>query len=130
VDTNAYLEIRYQDRGRGPGYDCWGLVWLIYQRELGISLPSYSDEYPDSDAGDAIQTVIDDQIRAWIPVDKPRHLDLVILKILGKRMHCGIVIDDRNFMHCLGGAGVSIERFGDKRWCRRISGIYRHAENL
>ena len=30
------------------GCDCWGLVCLIYRRELGIALPQYADLYRDA----------------------------------------------------------------------------------
>ena len=43
-----YVGIRYQSRGRSfDGCDCYGLVRLFYQAELGIELPEY--HYSDAE---------------------------------------------------------------------------------
>lgn len=43
--VGAWVGREYSDKGRGPRYDCWGLVRAILSAERGISLPSYADAY-------------------------------------------------------------------------------------
>lgn len=42
-----YIGKPWENGGRGPvAFDCWGLLWFIYRKNLGIELPSY----PNTDA--------------------------------------------------------------------------------
>jgi hypothetical protein len=35
-----YIGRPYEHGARGPkAFDCWGLIWFVYQRHFGISLP-------------------------------------------------------------------------------------------
>lgn len=41
--TTKYLGLPWRNGARGPdAFDCWGLVWWVYLKELNIKLPLYS----------------------------------------------------------------------------------------
>ena len=42
---SAFVGLPWEDRGRGPAYDCWGLVVAAFKAGAGIELPSHADEY-------------------------------------------------------------------------------------
>lgn len=131
--------VRYGDRGRGPDqYDCWGLANYYYQRQHALAVPSYDAEYASSVDGRDIAAVIEREVAAWIPLYSPdpgqvyrplptvRGGDLVILRILGYCMHCGIALGPDRFLHLLAGTQVCIERMSSSVWHKRVAGIYRH----
>ena len=39
--VNKYIGLTWAANGRGPGFDCWGLVMQIYKEQLGITLPDW-----------------------------------------------------------------------------------------
>lgn len=43
--AGQWIGLPYQDKGRGPAYDCWGLVRAALSDAAGITLPDYSDTY-------------------------------------------------------------------------------------
>ncbi|MDN5938754.1 MAG: C40 family peptidase [Salinisphaera sp.] len=132
--ASSYIGTPYADRGRGPAYDCWGLVWAVYRDVFGIGIPSYGDDYPASIAGADIQTLIDRECLAWReqplaqtgPLPAYAEGDVVILRMLGKRMHCGLCLADGRFLHVMVGCRAVIERLDSPLWRKRIAGVYRH----
>lgn len=123
-----YIGTPYADRGRGPAYDCWGLVWAVYRYVFGIDIPSYASDYPASIAGADIEAVIERECLAWRAVAEPEHGDVVILRILGKKMHCGVCLGDGQFLHVLHGCRGVVERLNSKVWRNRVAGFYRHTD--
>lgn len=136
--ANDWVGTPYADRGRGPdAFDCWGQVRAVLANRAGIQVPSYDDEYAASVAGDQIQAVIDRECAAWLivdrpPADQPYHpglaveLDVVILRLFGRRMHCGVMLDDRRMLHTLYGSQATVETLTDDVWRYRVDAIYRH----
>ncbi len=60
-----YVGLPYLAGGRGPAWDCWGLVVEVYKNELGVQLPDW---------------VIDPEIMEgnWeVELPEPTHLCLV-----------------------------------------------------
>ena len=45
-----YIGIPFANHGRDlVGVDCWGLVTIVYRRELQIVLPDYHERYRDAE---------------------------------------------------------------------------------
>lgn len=42
--AGPWIGLPYQDKGRGPAYDCWGLTRAVLA-EHGMDLPDYADAY-------------------------------------------------------------------------------------
>lgn len=124
---DKYLALEFEDRGRGPRYDCWGLVRLILVEEFGIRVPSLAHDYRSAFDGKQIAAVIQaEELRSWELVEAPQAGDVVTLRIAGRPWHCGLMISADRFIHIEPTAGVAIERIDSAMWARRIDGYHRH----
>lgn len=124
--VGAWIGLHYADKGRGPDYDCWGLVRAALQSR-GIALPSYADDYTAAkdhrSVSDAVRSGLLD---GWQKVAVPTCGDIVILNVGGRPWHCGLVVADNLFLHVLPGATSCLERLDSPQWAKRIEGFYRH----
>jgi cell wall-associated NlpC family hydrolase len=122
-----YIGIPFQDRGRDrKGLDCYGLVKLIYQDQLGLSLPSYDDVYGQIHGEEAaISDKICHEAHGWQRTDQPEPFDVVVFRIAGLPLHVGIVVIPDVMIHSLKGCNVSLERYRHPLWDRRREGFYR-----
>ena len=122
-----YITIPYKDHGRGfDGIDCWGLVYLIYLHELGISLPTYSEDYQTVAESKRIGALVVKERKNWSKVNVLEKFDVVVIRMRGFPMHCGIYIGDGKFMHCLKGVNTTVEKIEASSWKSRIEGFYRY----
>lgn len=120
-----YIGIEYKDMGRDhSGLDCWGLVRLIMQEQLHITLPSYDYDNNDPESLDIL--ISTNRRNEWVAVDEPEHGDVVVLRQLGAASHIGFMVDSRMFIHASVSSGVVAADVKDRNWSRRIEGYYRH----
>ena len=136
--SKSYVGIPFQDGGReGEALDCWGLLRTVYQHELGIDLPSYSDSMYDTSTGltrgaDILAAQLDDHRRSsdWVEVPKGSEqlLDAVLLRIMGASIHVALVIDPARstMLHTEKGVGSITQRYTSPQWVRRVTGFFRH----
>lgn len=129
---HKYLQIPFKTNGRDrSGLDCWGLVWLIYQQELGIDLPSYSHLYDDTTDPAQVGMVCAEDRTAFALQIEPHQrqpFDVVLLRMRGMPMHVAICTKKQWMLHCSAGVGVSHEKIYSMRWADRLLGFYRHAD--
>jgi cell wall-associated NlpC family hydrolase len=102
-----YIGLPYELGARGPdSYDCWGVLWTVYQNVFGITLP----EYP----GITMTTlayqcgVINREImNHWEEVQKPFDGAGVAMGMKGAAHHVGIYIsaDGGKILHASQDAG-------------------------
>jgi hypothetical protein len=53
--------------------------------------------------------------------------DGVVLRVMNRPWHVGVMVSPADFLHVFEGQAVSaIERVDSMRWKRRIVGLYRH----
>lgn len=124
--SNNYIGIPFKYKGRDEnGLDCWGLVRLIYKNEYNISLPSFSEEYADSDI-DRIQELIAQYKEGWESVDSPTEGTVVLLKVMGAESHVGVAISPTHFIHAREGYDSAIEAFESPYWKRRVVGHFKY----
>lgn len=130
--SNRYIGIPFEDKGRtDQGCDCWGLVRLVYQRELGFELPSLLD-YSDTKDSKTISKMIrqhQDDL-TWLPVETQhaQPFDVCVFRMVGVAAHVGIVVKNGLMLHCQrGSCTVHDEYLRDSNWSKRLEGIYRHA---
>jgi cell wall-associated NlpC family hydrolase len=109
--------------GRGPDtFDCYGLVRELHRRQ-GVLLPDYRSP---SDRPH-ISALMMNQLQLWEPTS-PEPGAVVVIKILGRIAHCGIVLPADRFIHTWeGSGGVVVERLAD--WSQRIHDYYRYVGN-
>lgn len=127
--SNNYIGIPFKYKGRTEeGLDCWGLARLIYKNEYNITLPSFSDEYSDSDTA-RIEELIAQYKEGWESIDTPSEGTAVLFKIMGRESHIGIAISGTHFIHAREGYDSAIEAFESPYWKRRIVGHFKYNSN-
>lgn len=93
--SSKYIGIPFRDLGRDwDGCDCWGLVRLVYQNDLGITLPMHM--ISERDVRAAVYALHDHANRiGWMQVEQTQDYDVALMNIaVGKRiypMHVGLV---------------------------------------
>lgn len=130
MDANFYIGLPYHDKGRTieEGFDCWGLVRLVYQQEFGIVLPSYTEDYLSATEAKEIAQLINREKGAWspVPLGEERFGDVVILRIIGYPTHVGVIWKPGFMLHTLEKINAVLEPYSSSLWRRRITGIIRH----
>lgn len=125
--SNEYVGIPFQDRGRErSGLDCWGLVRLIYDEQLGIDLPALDDRYESTADSSAIAELYGVEQANWIERPGPAPGDVVMFKVLAIPLHVGVVVDARTFLHTMERRGTCVERLTSPAWSARVLAFYRH----
>jgi lipoprotein Spr len=115
--TGKYLGIPY----RADGYDhagchCWGLVWLVYRDELGITLNRYAG-IPHDDLLGVARAMKDRSCDPWQEVQRPfREFDVVLFR----DSHLGLAINAAQLLHVEDGSETVIARLDDPRIAGRL----------
>lgn len=126
----SYIGIPFIEKGRDrAGVDCWGLIRLIYQNELGIELPSYVEGYA-SLAEKAEISGLFEAGRAspvWEMTDSAREFDVLMFRMGRLGAHVGIVAGRKRMIHAPEGLTSCIEDYSGPRHESRLIGIYRHS---
>lgn len=119
-----YLEIPYVEDGRGwKGCDCYGLFLLWYEHELGIEV--YDFQFPRR--CDLPLRKLEELHESFVRVTAPRRHDLVLMRS-DPRIHIGVCVSEREFIHTLVGVGGAVSDLND--WAKsnphQTTGFYRH----
>jgi cell wall-associated NlpC family hydrolase len=129
MNLDEYVGLPWLERGRDrAGIDCWGLLALVYAERLGITLPSYRDDYQTTADTEAIAGLIDDHMDPWmlIPAGGEREGDGLLMSVSGRPRHVGVVVAPGLVLHIERGCGSLIENYRSARLRRRVVGFYRH----
>lgn len=127
---DKYIGLPFLNKGRDKeeGLDCWGLLRLVHRDMLGVTHPSYEEDYQESTANTEVASAFYSGMEGpWEEVSSaPKELDVVILTLSGKPFHCGVVTVPGYMLHILKGCGAVVESYTNRHWLRRIDGIYRY----
>jgi len=125
---DSFVGLAYADKGRGPAYDCWGLLWLVMRELRGVDLPSYSDQYVTADDRAALAVLIKGELDPWgeIAAGEEQPFDGVLMKEAGFPRHIGIVTQPGMVLHVQRGETSRIERYRHGPLRHRIVGFYRY----
>ena len=128
--AGKYVGRPFEERGRGEGLDCHGLLVEVFRTELGVELPSHAGEYADSLDTASIEELVAGDREHWadVPEAQARPLDVVLLRVRSAPTHVAIVCGRRRMLHVLRGVGTVIERWDSPLWARRVAGFLRHRE--
>lgn len=127
-----YIGLPFKDRGRDEeGYDCWGLLRLIYGEVFGVELPTYIDRYKDTKDSESLGPLIRQERENWESIEEGNEKlgDVVVIRIRGQPMHTGLVLGEKKFLHIEDGVDSSIEAYDSIKWTKRVIGFYRHWSN-
>lgn len=124
---DAYVGLPWKDRGRtSDGCDCWGLLRIVYAKELGIELPDYSGDYDTVADRTVVAGLIDDGISDWVPVIPGTEQPLDAILIRQSPWHIGVIVRRGLMLHMPRNQTSCIEPYDTGRWSRRVEGIYRY----
>lgn len=124
--SNRFVGIPQVDHGRDrSGVDCWGLVWLVYREELGITLPDYCG-YGSVAEHAEIAALIDGAACSplWEPALKPEPFDIALFRRGRLDTHVGLIVHPGLMLHVNGDAS-KLERCDRGAWGARLQGYWR-----
>lgn len=126
--VSPYVGLPFVDHGRGPGYDCWGLVLLVLRERYGVEAPDFGGSYSSTRDIDGVPAAFaaGEALPEWSRVDAPAEGDVVVILVAGKPMHCGVVVGANTMLHARPKTGSVVERYDRPHWGRRVEGFYRH----
>ncbi len=129
-----YVGIPFLSEGRdNRGFDCWGLVALVYQEQLGIYLPSYGE----ISAFDLVR--ISKEVSSACEVGevwrrcepKPMAVAVMTATMSGQRLrrapvHVGLFVDAKRILHVEAHTDACVIRASDQRISTRLLGAYEY----
>lgn len=127
----SYIGIPHAEFGHSEaGANCWGLVVLVYARELGIALPTYEGCYTSlAEQREVAALVAGEQADpAWSQVLTPEPFDLAVFRQGRYATHIGIVVRDNLLLHIQAYDAAKIQNFHVAPLKDRLTGLYRHIE--
>ena len=119
----------FRDKGRGKdGVDCWGLLRLVYEEQVGVRLPAFVEDYVTEQDTAAVAALIAGHTDGWreIAEAEVRPLDAVLMRQNGVERHIGIVVKRGLVLHVGLGEDSRIEPYNSMRLRRRISRFMRY----
>ena len=120
------IGVPYQDHGRGPAFDCWGLCLAFYEKVFGKQLPDYTN-YSSAEDKRAVSAVIAEHAPNWEEVN-PDHIregDILVFRIGGVPFHTGVYLGLNEFIHCHRHTRSCVERLNSVVWRSRLQAVYR-----
>lgn len=119
-----YIGLPFLELGRDKtGCDCWGLVRIVYEAELGISLPSWSAHKSLADRA-LVRDELEEAHKLFEKVDAPEPFALVLASSSITVLHVGIAIDGNMMLHTTKGKDACIERWSVLE--KQLKGFYRY----
>ena len=125
IDVSEYVGLPYAPVGRGPVYDCYGLIQLVYRERLGIELQEQTG-YVDTLCPETA-ALLEAGKRDWRQVDTPSPWDVVLFRVDGMPNHIGLVIAPGWMLHTTRAKQSCIENYTRPQWRSRIEGFYSYA---
>ena len=135
MDLKKYIGIPFRDHGCGyDGCDCYGLVRLVYAKELGIELPHLGDHYSNAFARGEIGPLPAATVAEGWAVDvtdlEPEQFDVLVFSRGGMDYHVGLFMYGEFMLHCVDGTDACLEKWDGIRWKRQLSRRLRHVSRM
>jgi len=118
-----WLALPYQERGRGPAYDCLGLFLALQRERKHLILPD-----PACTVAEAIRKrVVDNHRPTWRRVETPAEGDALLFRIGGRVAHVAYAIGPRDMLHTHETSRQStLDRIHGLTWGPLLEGAYRY----
>jgi cell wall-associated NlpC family hydrolase len=130
--SNRYIGIPFVDLGRtASGSDCYGLLHLVYNQELNISLPSYTDAYACVEERAQISELLSEAQTSdvWAKTtDAFKPFDVLLFRQGRHQSHVGLYVQRKTMLHMAEAEQSKLENFEQARWRNRLVGVYRHTK--
>lgn len=99
MDFNRFVGLPWKTGGRSfDGVDCYGLVWLFFREERGLTLRSYEEAYCDATDTEHTSSLIYAGIEAWREVE-PEPGAVILMRRGRYPAHVGILVKGRHILH-------------------------------
>jgi cell wall-associated NlpC family hydrolase len=124
-----YIGIPYEAGGLPPvGADCYTLVRHYAATVRGQRWPEYMYDHSQRMLADATRLILAEMKELggrWKPVvhEEYGHGDLLLFRIKGHPVHCGIYVQDGLFLHTMAGRMSCLEPLDN--WRDALVGAYR-----
>lgn len=128
LDFSKYIGIPYRTPDKDKdGLHCWELVEKVMHEVFEMQPPVISF----SGKKESIEPMFMTHLQNWKTVDAidVKVGDMVMLRIAGYPMHCGIMIGDNLMLHTLKGRNSCVENLNSVQWNKRVLGFYRWNDN-
>jgi len=131
MSINEYVGIPFNENGLSPeeGFNCWSLTKYVAEKEFGIYLPSYSEQYSTPlDYKELSNLIGKESTTNWVEVEKGKEKpgDVIILRLRNQPIHAGLVVKRGKMLHVYKGINTVIDRYDSPLWKHRINGIFRY----
>lgn len=124
-DFSKYIGIPYAgpEDETGSGLNCWQLVEKVMREVFHMKPPIVKYTGPL----DKVAPIFMAHMQSWDYVEMESRVpgDVLVLRVAGYPVHCGILISQGAFLHTLKGRNSCTEQIKSITWRRRIVGIYR-----
>lgn len=135
MDLKKYIGIPFKDHGDTlEGCDCYGLVRLVYQKELGVELPHLGDQYSCAfarkEVGPLVQTVASESWAVDVTDLEPEQYDVLVFSRGGVEYHVGIFVYGEFMLHAIDGSDACLEKWNGTRWGRQFARRLRHISRM
>lgn len=129
IQVENYIGLEFEEKGRGPKYDCWGLHLYIAERAYSITgLPDFRNSYRHTGDRKAISECIGHEKHNWRKVSDPEEGAVIVFALGGIPQHVGTCTGFSKghpmFLHIHKKINATHERLTSSIWNNRIDGIY------
>ncbi|BCS54044.1 C40 family peptidase [Geobacter sp. SVR] len=122
-----YLQIPYRHQGRDTkGADCFGLIRIFYEQELGLLLPDFTEDYTQEWWKEKNYFI--DLYRQWnfAQTSERKRGNVILFKNTNSTPgHVGVILNDESFLH-MSREGCETHSYTYGVWARQIHSVYRH----
>lgn len=131
MNFNKYINLPFKDLGRSfDGVDCYGLVALIYEQELDIIIPDYTDLIWDKDRFDISKKeehLLNQIGLKWVKVEgEPKVFDMLIFNDDNSyAQHVGLYIGGSKFIHSSEKTKSRVDYLNRWPWKNKFYGMLR-----
>ena len=109
-----YIGIPFVELGRTKkGADCWGLLRLVYEEELGLVLPEFTAHAGNTDRA-AIAAQSREAYSYFTKVEEPQPFAAAVFISAVTFAHVGILVDRGKMLHTEKGKDACIEPWSPK----------------
>ncbi|MEQ1932196.1 MAG: NlpC/P60 family protein [Parvularculaceae bacterium] len=129
--ARAWLGTPYvhQASAKGQGTDCLGLIRGVWRELYGAepeSPPPYTPDWNERFFAQGAEPLLDAARRNLIPTSRAGAGDVLVFRIVaaGPAKHCGILTEERRFIHAYAGRSV-VESWLSRWWIERTAGAFR-----
>lgn len=116
-----WIGLEYEELGRGPKYDCWGLWLALTRLRTGVEVPD-----PQVSLKQAVRSrAFAKMMPLFEKVQSPCEGDVLLFISVGRPIHIGYALDGMDMIHINETHGSLIERWNSPFWKGKLEGIYR-----